>query len=171
MRDTAERLVERFSSTIGRLYEDTRPAIDALVTAGYPLPPELRAPAELALAQRFETEVATIADACRHPTPSPSPERGPSWPKPGAAGIRGDGLVTATAATLLNRSITAAVDRALADANAGHVDAALGLLGLIRDLDIPVDIDAAQESVFAALQVLPDEPGLRRLGAALDLAV
>ena len=38
------------SATYERLYDDHRPRLNALVAAGYPLPPELRAPAEFALA-------------------------------------------------------------------------------------------------------------------------
>jgi len=169
MRDTAERLVDRFTSTIERLYDDNRPTIDALVTAGYPLPPELRAPAELALARRFEDEVAAVADPV---TPDPQ-----SFARARAvvAEARGAGfrLATPRAAALMTRSVSAAVDRALEEASAGQVDAveaALALLRLTRDLDVPIDVAPAQERVFAALQERPDDPALRMLASALDLA-
>jgi hypothetical protein len=170
MRETAERLVERFSLTIGRLYEDTRPTIDALVTAGYPLPPELRAPAELALAQRFEASITAVA-ALETPDRHVFARAAAVVEEARRAGIRSAALVTPRAAELVHGCVTAAVDRALADVNAAHVDAALGFLGLVRDLDIPVDTDAAQERAFAALEVLPGDRGLRKLAAALGLAV
>jgi hypothetical protein len=54
----ADTLRERFGLAYDQLYGDHRGAIAALVSAGYPLPAELRAPAELALARRLEAEVA-----------------------------------------------------------------------------------------------------------------
>jgi alpha-amylase/alpha-mannosidase (GH57 family) len=169
MHDTAERLVERFSSAIGRLYEDTRPTIDALITAGYPLPPELQAPAAMALAQRFEAEIAAIARRTPPETQSFARARA-IVAEARRAGIDGDELATPRAADLLHRCITEAVDLALTDATTGPVDTALGLLRLVRELDIPVDTDPAQERVFAALEVMPADAGLKSLAAALDLA-
>ena len=169
MRETAERLVERFSWTVGRLYEDTRPTMDALLTAGYPLPPELRAPTEMALAQRFEAEIAIAAG--RIPVdPQAFGRVRAVVAEARRAGLLGAGLVTPRAADVMHRCITAAVDGALADGATGHVDTVLALFRLIRELDIAVDTDALQERVFAALQVLPDDPGLGRLAAALDVA-
>ena len=93
------------------------------------------------------------------------------------AGIR---LATPKAAALMTASVSAAVDRVVSGAEAGAgagdlpgaapVDAALALLQLTRDLDLPVDISVAQEQVFAALQVRPGDDDLRRLASALNLA-
>ncbi|MGH9118146.1 MAG: DUF3536 domain-containing protein [Acidimicrobiales bacterium] len=178
VRETAERLVDRFTSTIERLYDDNRPTIDALVTAGYPLPPELRAPAELALARRFDDAVAAVADRDR-PDPQSFARARAIVAEARGAGIR---LNTPKAAALMTTSVTAAVDRVLihadagaeagagAEAEAGHVEDALALLRLTRDLDLPVDVAPAQERVFAALQLRPDDGDLRRLASALNLA-
>src|SRR3954469_18212706 len=50
----ARQLTERFGATYEHLYADHRGRLNALARAGYPLPPELRAPVEFALARRFE---------------------------------------------------------------------------------------------------------------------
>ncbi|MGH9244098.1 MAG: DUF3536 domain-containing protein [Acidimicrobiales bacterium] len=182
VRDTAARLVDRFTSTIERLYEDNRSLIDALVTAGYPLPPELRAPAELALARRFEDEIEAVAD--------------PTSPEPHAfraaqevvreARTLGFQLATPRAAEVMTRSVLAVVEAAVAEPTPEHVDAALGLLRLTRDLGLAVDLSLAQERVFAALRrggpelvasgsgrraAAADPSPLRELGRALNLAV
>jgi alpha-amylase/alpha-mannosidase (GH57 family) len=69
--DVAERLVanagaalaERFADACQRLFDDHRATLESLAALGEPLPPVLRQPAELALARRFEAEVAAQAGA------------------------------------------------------------------------------------------------------------
>src|SRR4029077_10360721 len=58
----AHQLTDRFATTYEQLYADHRPRLNALARAGYPLPPELRAPAEFALARRFENEIEGAVD-------------------------------------------------------------------------------------------------------------
>jgi hypothetical protein len=77
LRDTADDLVDRFAATLERLYEDNRPIIEALATAGYPLPPELRAPAELALARRLEDQIVAVGDPATEPPRTSSGRRAP----------------------------------------------------------------------------------------------
>jgi hypothetical protein len=170
VRGIADRLSNRVTSAIERLYEDNRPTIDALVTAGYPLPPELRAPAELALARRFEDEIAAAADPA-DPEPADFGNAQSVVRAARAAGLR---LATPRAAAVMTKSVAAAVDRAVTDPTRGNLDAALDLLRLTRDLDLEVDVTPAQERVFAALHDAPDAADvapLRELGRALHLAV
>ena len=109
VRDTAERLIDRFTSTIERLYDDTRPIIDALVTAGYPLPPELRAPAGMALARRFEEELRAATSADRvSPDPQLLGRARAVAAEAKAAGIR---LATPAAIEVMTRTVATAVDR------------------------------------------------------------
>jgi len=69
--DVAERLVanagaalaERFADACQRLFDDHRATLESLAALGEPLPPVLRQPAELALARRFEAEVAAQGGA------------------------------------------------------------------------------------------------------------
>jgi hypothetical protein len=64
-----------------------------------------------------------------------------------------------------------AVDRAVAEPTPEHVDAALALLALTRDLGVAVALDGPQERVFAALRDSSATPGspLHDLGRALNL--
>lgn len=167
VRDTAERLADRFTSTIERLYEDNRPTIDALVTAGYPLPRELRAPVELALARRFEDEIAAVADPTR-PDPDAFGKAQDVVREARAVGLR---LATPRAAAVMTRSVSAVVERVVTDPTPANVESALDLLQLTRDLDLAIDITPAQERVFDALQAHPTDAGLQELGRALHLAV
>ncbi|HET9442706.1 MAG TPA: DUF3536 domain-containing protein, partial [Acidimicrobiales bacterium] len=58
LHSAADVLVDRFVADYDRLFTDHRPVLGALAAAGYELPAELRAPAELALGRRLELEVA-----------------------------------------------------------------------------------------------------------------
>lgn len=57
----ARTLSNRFARAYDQLFSDHRPTLTALAAAGYQLPPELRAPAEMALARRLESAVAGAA--------------------------------------------------------------------------------------------------------------
>jgi alpha-amylase/alpha-mannosidase (GH57 family) len=165
VRDTAEDLVDRFAVTLERLYEDNRPIIEALATAGYPLPPELRAPAELALARRLEDQIAAVGDPA---TSDPGLFRAAQEVVREARALH---LQPATprAAAVMSRAVRTAVDRAVVEPTADHVDAVLALLALTRELGVAVDLDGPQEQVFAALALAPTDSALHHLGRALNL--
>ena len=161
----ADTLAERFAETYDRLYVDHRSRLDALITAGYPLRPELRAPMELALARRFEVEIARAVheDGTERFAVANDIAR-----EARRAGVQ---LATPHAATTMSATLLAAVERAVErphdDERAG---AALGLLRLVRRLDLPLDLERPQELVFEAIRV-DGGASLRQLGAALGLAV
>jgi len=161
----ARQLTERFGATYEHLYADHRGRLNALARAGYPLPPELRAPVEFAPARRFETEIPRAVD------------------DPGTDSFRaardvvrearqlGLQLASPEAALLMSRTVRAAVERALDEASDDRVNAALGLLRLTRELDLAIEVERAQELVFAALTSGRDDAGIRRLGDALGIAI
>jgi alpha-amylase/alpha-mannosidase (GH57 family) len=161
----ADTLAERFAETYDRLYADHRSRLDALITAGYPLPPELRAPMELALARRFEVEIARAVheDGAERFTVANDIAR-----EARRAGVQ---LATPRAARTMSATLLAAVERAVEqpddDERAG---AALGLLRLVRGLDLPLDLERPQELVFEAMRG-DGGASLRTLGAALGLGV
>jgi hypothetical protein len=165
VRDTAEDLVDRFAVTLERLYEDNRPIIEALATAGYPLPPELRAPAELALARRLEDQIVAVGDPA---TSDPEAFRVAQDVVREARALHLQ-LATPRAAVVMSRAVQTAVDRAVVEPTAGHVDAVLALLALTRDLGVAVDLDGPQEQVFAALALAATGSPLHDLGRALNL--
>jgi hypothetical protein len=161
----ADALAERFAETYDSLYTDNRSRLDALIIAGYPLPPELRAPMELALARRFEAEIARAVheDGAERFTTANDIAR-----EARRAGVQ---LATPHAATTMSATLLAAVKRAVErpddDERAG---AALGLLRLVRGLDLPLDLERPQELVFEAMRA-DGGTSLRGLGVALGLAV
>jgi alpha-amylase/alpha-mannosidase (GH57 family) len=162
----AEGLAERFATTYEHLYDDHRSEYEALLTAGFPLPRELRAPAELALARRLEAAVARAVD---DEGPSPYEAAREIVREARRAGVR---LATPHAAQTMERPLVAAVERAVEDpADDERARAALDLLRLVRDLDLPLNLERPQELVFEALRRGQPGPSLRNLGAALGVAV
>jgi alpha-amylase/alpha-mannosidase (GH57 family) len=168
VRGAADQLVDRFSATYEHLYRDTRPVVGSLLLAGYPLPRELRAAAEFALARRFETEIAAAVD---HSTAASFDAAQEIVAEARRAGLQ---LVTPRAAELMGRSLLSAVDRAVESPDdEERVAAALALLRLARELDLhlALDLERAQETVLEARRAQPDHPGLARLARPLGLMV
>ncbi|MGH9164677.1 MAG: hypothetical protein ACRDZW_04065, partial [Acidimicrobiales bacterium] len=150
---TAGVLVERFGQSFEQLFSDHRQTIEALAEAGYPLPAELRAPAELTLAGRLEAAirsgdsaaVSAVADQAR------------------AIGVVIDTpKLRAEAGGRLLASVRSAT-------TGGPVQPALDLLALAADLGLPVPVERAQEVVHDARRAAP-RPDLAELAAALYLA-
>jgi len=161
--DVASRLVDRFVADVAHLVEDARPTLEALVAVGYPLPPELALPVEVALAARIEALVDGLSDSTRLVDHEEAIAVARS---PLAATITID---TPAIRRLLGEMIESAVGRAVA-AKPGGCELALGLLGLADDLRVGVDRDRAQEAVYAALTARK-RPDLEPLGEALGLAI
>ncbi|MEY2421528.1 MAG: hypothetical protein QOI95_1595 [Acidimicrobiaceae bacterium] len=161
----ARQLGDRFATTYEQLYADHRPRLNALLTAGYPLPPELRAPAEFALAHRLEDEIAGIGDDASAEAVSSAQEIVRE------ARQGGFQLASPRAAALMSRALLTAVERAVADPHDAGVDAALGWLRLTRDLRMSIDVDRAQELVFDALRDGEGGESMRRLADALGIAL
>lgn len=167
---TADELAERFLETYERLVDDHRPALAALAVAGYPLPPVLRAPAELAAARRLEAALAALGDA---------PDRaGVTAVTTIAVEAEESGLAIATPAVVrtLTTVALAAVERAAADPTRDAVHVALGLLRLAALLGLPRDpsanpaVEVAQERLYDAM-LAGAPPALRPVAEALGLAV
>jgi alpha-amylase/alpha-mannosidase (GH57 family) len=161
----AAQLSDRFATSYEQLYTDHRPRLNALLTAGYALPPDLRAPAEFALVRRFEEEISKAivgddVDAFRAAHDVVREARHGQFQ-----------LASPRAATLMSASVLAAVERAVHTPDDEHVDAALGLLHISRDLDLGLDVERAQELVFDALRAGDVPEGIARLGDALGLAI
>ena len=161
----AGQLIDRFAATYEQLYADHRPRLNALMTAGYPLPPELRAPAEFALARRLEEEIARRGDDAS----ADSFQAAQEIVREARQG--GFQLASTRAAALMSRTLLTAVERVVEDPDDARVDAALGLLRLTRDLRMSIDVDRAQELVFDALRHGHGGESMRRLGDALGIAV
>lgn len=161
--DVASRLVDRFVGEVSHLVEDARPIIEALVVAGYPLPPELALPVEVALAAKIDRLIDAHSGSTRLADHQEAIALARS---PLAATITIDTPMTRR---LLGEMIEGAVGRAVAAAPGG-AELALGLLRLAADLGVGIESDRAQEAVYAAM-VDEERPDLKPLGEALSLAV
>ncbi len=140
-------LTERFHDQIARLYGDHRRLLEMLVEAGYDLPRDLRATAELTLAAQLERRLAAALPA----------DGGP---------IVANGALEAVRATLhhataqgyrldlgaldgaLGRAVEAATRAALAAPSAATVEVAARWIALGRELGLQVDLTVPQELVY-----------------------
>ena len=161
----ARQLIDRFGATYEHLYADHRPRLTALARAGYPLPRELRAPAEIALARRFEAEIARAVD-----NPNAETFRAAHDVVREARQL-GLQLASPRAAELMGHSVLAAVERVLDDPTEDRVKGALGLLRITNDLGLGINVERAQELVFDALAGGRADPGLQEVADALGIDI
>ena len=158
LQSAARELADRFAGAYERLFTDHRGRLAALAAAGYELPPELRAPAELSLARRFENEVAAQADST-----DPASYAG-AVAVARQARAEGYRIDTPEARHAIERIVTDAVEQ-------GDTDVALALLALARDLDLEPDLDRAQELAYERLQAGEADESWRALATALNLSL
>jgi hypothetical protein len=169
----ARTLANRFGAELEQLFADHRGVFTALTAAGYPLPDELRAPAQLALARRLEADLVDLASGA-------------------------DGLALASAQSVVSEAVEAGVGldvpvirvvaraaleslvaKAVASGGEREADDAVALLDLARHAGVLVSMARAQETVYEALVLEGGDSNaaaarrrpLGRLGAALGLAV
>jgi hypothetical protein len=167
LRTAARSLADRFGVELDRLFTDHRDVFTALTAAGYPLPEELRAPAQLALARRVEAALAAVAVRTDR---TDRAALATAQAVVAEAAETGVGLDVAAVRAAATAAIEGAVGRAVASRRRGEVSAAVAVVNLVRQAGVAVDLSRAQEAVY---DVLVSEPGsgLGRLGTALDLAV
>lgn len=163
LRRAAVGLADRFTAAYDQLFADHRATLVALAATGYPLPAELRAPAELALARRLEAELAAQGGSL---DPADYQTAVAVAREAEASGVA---IATAAATAAVERLIVGTVERAVQD-RAG-VEAALGALRLSADLGLQPSLARPQELVYEALVGGDRHPELTRLGEALGLAV
>ncbi|HEX4906276.1 MAG TPA: DUF3536 domain-containing protein, partial [Acidimicrobiales bacterium] len=152
----AHALEERFASAYGRLFAENRATFRSLATAGFALPDDLRAAAEVAFDRRLEAELLNHAYDDAVAVVQEGIE----------TGLRIDGP---RAREALHRTLVQAVQQAIGG-DAGAVDSALALLRLAGTLGISLDLRVVQEALYGALRTRPT-PGLSLLGVAVGLAV
>ena len=165
LESAARTLTDRFTSAYDQLFSDHRPTLTALAAAGYQLPPELRAPAELALARRLTAAVAAAAGSL---DPDDYAEAVAVAREARANGVT---LDAPEARAALDRLILAAVERTLADpSRLGDVQ---GALVLAASLGMEPVVGRAQELVFDALsdEDNADRDALLPLAGALGLVL
>jgi alpha-amylase/alpha-mannosidase (GH57 family) len=166
VQSAAESLADRFAQAYARLFADHEHTLIALARSGYQLPPELRAPGELALARRLEEAVAEQAGSLDPIDYAPAVAV--------ARQARDSGLVidTPRARTMVARMLDAAVDMAVADPSRDDAaDAAKAVLDVAAELGLSLNLERAQERVYRVVSEGRATPALRRLASALWLSV
>ncbi|MGE3619507.1 MAG: DUF3536 domain-containing protein [Acidimicrobiia bacterium] len=162
----AQALFDRFAATFDHLRSDHQPTLAALSRAGYVLPRPLRAPIEAGLARRFER---TLAEALGNGSTDGLDD---ALAVARSAHAEGFDVATPAAAEILGRAVEDAAVAAAAG-SAPHAERARMLLRTGRELGLELDLDRAQEAVFAALSAAPERAAhpLAPLGRALGVAV
>lgn len=165
-------LEQRFGDAYSRLYTDHRRILEMLTAAGYALPRDLRAAAELTLTAQLERLLAAgpgegaqdeafseVRDVLR------------------LARTQGYHLDLAELQHMLTDAVSRSAQRAAASLSAADVDVVQGWLTLCRELDIEIDLGEAQEHVYeAAVRArtgklgLPQRELVQRLGEELGLS-
>jgi alpha-amylase/alpha-mannosidase (GH57 family) len=158
----ARTLSYRFARAYDQLFSDHRPTLTALAAAGYQLPPELRAPAEMALARRLEASVAAAAGSL---DPEDYDDALAIVREARANGVT---LQVPRVQAALDRSILLAVERAIVEP-AALVDVQ-GLLLLSSALGMVPVVGRAQELVYDAVTT-DGRDDLLALAAALGLVI
>ena len=163
----ARTLTERFAAAYERLFDDHRQTLDVLAAAGYPFPPELRAPSELVLARRLEAEVLAQQGSV-----NPADYRR-AVAMAREARDRGFTVDTPRARSLVARMLATAAEQATGGAGpdaARALDAALAVVKVSEDLGLSGPWERAQELVHHAMRNGTPTVDLRPLAASLGLA-
>jgi hypothetical protein len=162
---TAQRVADRFVAAYDQLRSDHHHTLAALALVGTPLPAELRGPVELALSRRL----AAAMQACGGSTDAAVYQVVRTVV--GEAREEGVHLASPEAAAALERAVGHAVADAVAAPAPGTVDAAVGMVRLVRELALDVDLDVPQERVVAALHDAQVDGADRDLLAPLACAL
>lgn len=163
MEKTAVALEDRYTEAYERLYETHRATIEDLARHGYDLPGVLRAPAELALAHRFQ---AAVLGAESSTDPAAYEQAAAIARQARAAGFEVDSPVTTL---FMQRLLDDVVLRAIETPTARAIQVAQDVMQLTSELPARVRIDELQELVYSALQVPGASPLLKQLGAILHV--
>lgn len=163
MERTANGLEERYAEAYERLYEQHRATIEDLARHGYDLPSVLRAPAELALAHRFQ---AAVLGAESSTDPAAYEEALTIARQARAAGFE---VESPASTSFMQRLLDDVVLRAVEKPSARAIRVALDVLQLTSELPAKVNIEKLQEAVYQAVETPGSSPLLRQLATALQV--
>lgn len=157
-------LVKRFTEQYSVLFTDHRRTLDMLQSAGFRLPPELRAAAEFTLGRRFEEEILE-----QHHSTDPAAYRKAIEIAEEVA-LRGYQINRSVAARIFTALITETVWKALTQETGADLESAMALLELTERLHIAADLTKAQEALYEHRRALSLSDPRRRLAGPLRLA-
>ena len=139
-------LVNRFTDEYALLYRDNRRRIEMLQRAGFELPAELRAAAEFTFGKRFEEEIRRQQQS-RDPIAYQKAVQIAQ-----EAARHGYKFDRSSSRPVFEDMIAGAVELAVAEPSAEHIESALALVSLAGDLGIDVNLDRPQEEIYEAVQ-------------------
>lgn len=139
-------LMRRFAEQYSILYEENRRTLDMLSTAGFALPKELAAAAELTLGRVFEEEIREQKES-----QDPAAYR-KAIDLAEEIAEHGYHIDRTASSQTFTHMINHAVSVALARTSEESLDAAVQLFELAERLHLPVNLDRAQELVYEAIQ-------------------
>lgn len=140
-------LTARFHEQYARLYHDHRRTLEMLTAAGYELPRDLRAAAELTLAADVETQLESAQSADADLASFQAVRAIISH-----ARAQGYHLDLAPVQQRLTKAVNTAARTAAGSLDPGDVDTVERWLALCGELGVDVDLSAAQEHVFEVAQ-------------------
>ena len=126
----AQALADRFGAELDRLFTDHRDVFTALTAAGYSLPDELRATAQLALARRLEADLAAVAAGVDRAALASARA------VVAEAAESGVGLDVPAVRTAATAAVDGAVNRAVASRRRGDVSQAVAVVTLGQDVQL-----------------------------------
>ncbi|HMK13208.1 MAG TPA: DUF3536 domain-containing protein, partial [Acidimicrobiales bacterium] len=167
LQSTAQSLADRFDLEFERLVTDASDTFEALAIAGYPLPPELKLPVEMATARRLETDLVALARGYSPLTYHSARDLAEQ------AKVQGLSLMTPAVSAALREATVGAVTAAVEEPHLTTVESAIAMVRLAQILDPHVDLSRAQDTVYFALirSSAAAAVVLRPLGVVLGLAV
>jgi alpha-amylase/alpha-mannosidase (GH57 family) len=167
LRSTAQSLADRFDMVFERLVTDASDTFEALTIAGYPLPPDLKVPVQMASARRLEADLVALGRGYSALTYRSARETAEQ------ARAQGLSLTTPDVSAALREATLTAVSSAVDERHLTAVEAAIALVRLALLIDHQFDLSRAQDLVyFALVDGTAETVGmLRPLGVVLGLAV
>ena len=167
LRSTAQSLADRFDIVFEQLVTDASDTFEALAIAGYPLPPELKVPVQMASARRLEADLVALGRGYSALTYRSARETAEQ------ARAQGLSLTTPDVAAALREATLGAVSAAVDERHLTAVEAAIAVVRLASIVDPGFDLSRAQDLVYFALVDGSEETVgvLRPLGVVLGLAV
>jgi hypothetical protein len=137
-------LIRRFSVEYARLFEENRRTLEMLQSAGFQLPKELRAAAELTLSRQFEEEIRA-----QHQSQDPSAYKRALQIATEVA-ERGYQIDRTVSNQIFADMINGRVLAAVTNPSTENVEAARALIKLTRKLGVQINFDGAEETVYEA---------------------
>jgi hypothetical protein len=156
-----EGLIERFSNDYSALFDDHGRAIELLGSAGFELPPELRAAAEITLGRRLWDAIQAAGKSLEVPAYAAAYEISEQ------ARARKLGLDLSAPRRHFSAMILEAVAGVVEHPDAAHLGSAIAILEIAQRLGVEPDLARAQERLYLSAAKLPGGPALEKLAGLL----